>query len=153
MQPRQVTVCGTSWPLIESLVKTWKRLGVKTNSSFLGMGWSLGSLCGRGSSSTTGQAQWLDWLLSVNFEDSALNGLCQNGLCLENLKNKFTPTSNISTYNARQIDDFEITRLRLEYCKQSFGYQGASTWNEIPKQIRDSSSLSSFKVRVREFLR
>ena len=74
-----------------------------------------------------------------------------NGLCPENLKNKFTPRSNISRYNTRKIDDFEIPRLRLEYCKKSFGYQGASAWNEIPKQIRDSASLSSFKVRLREF--
>ena len=61
--------------------------------------------------------------------------------------------SVISKYNTRKIDDFEIPRLRLEYCKKSFGYQGASAWNEIPKQIRDSASLSSFKVRLREFLR
>ena len=65
-----------------------------------------------------------------------------NGLCLENLQNKFTPRSNIWRYNTRKIDDFEIPRLRLEYCKKSFGYQGASAWNEIPLQIRDSASLT-----------
>ena len=76
-----------------------------------------------------------------------------NGVCPENLKKKFTNRSNISRYNTRKIDDFEIPRLRLEYCTKSFGYNGASTWNEIPKQVRNSASLSSFKVRLREFLR
>ena len=48
---------------------------------------------------------------------------------------KFPPRPNISKYNTRKIDDFEVPRLCLEYSKKSFGYQGASTWNEIPKQI------------------
>ena len=59
----------------------------------------------------------------------------ENGLCPENLKNKFITRSNILGYNRRKIDDLEIPWLRLEYCKKSFGYQGASTWNEVPKQI------------------
>ena len=51
-----------------------------------------------------------------------------------------------------KTDDFEISRLHIEYYKKSCGNQGASTWNEIPKQIRDSVSMSS-DVRLREFLR
>ena len=96
---------------------------------------------------------WLDVHNLVRYDRLITTYKINNGLCPENLKNKFTPRSNISRYNTRKIDDFEIPRLRLEYCKKSFGYQGASAWNEIPKQIRDSSSLSSFKVRLREFLR
>ena len=96
---------------------------------------------------------WLDVRNLIKYDMLITTYKINNGLCPENLKNKFTPRSNISRYNTRKIDDFEIPRLRLEYCKKSFGYQGASAWNEIPKQIRDSTSLSSFKVRLREFLR
>ena len=96
---------------------------------------------------------WLDVRNLIKYDQLITTYKIKNGLCPENLKNKFTPRSNISKYNTRKIDDFEIPRLRLEYCKKSFGYQGASAWNEIPKQIRDSASLSSFKVRLREFLR
>ena len=96
---------------------------------------------------------WLDVRNLIKFDRLITTYKINNGLCPENLKSKFTPRSNISRYNTRKIDDFEIPRLRLEYCKKSFGYQGASAWNEIPKQIQDSASLSSFKVRLREFLR
>ena len=96
---------------------------------------------------------WLDVRNLIKYDQLITTYKIKNGLCPENLKNKFTPRSNISKYNTRKIDDFEIPRLRLEYCKKSFGYQGASAWNEIPKQIRDSASLSSFKVRLRELLR
>ena len=96
---------------------------------------------------------WLDVRNLIKYDQLITTYKIKNGLCPEILKNKFTPRSNISKYNTRKIDDFEIPRLRLEYCKKSFGYQGASAWNEIPKQIRDSASLSSFKVRLREFLR
>ena len=96
---------------------------------------------------------WLDVRNLIKYDRLITTYKINNGLCQENLKNKFTPRSNISRYNTRKIDDFEIPRLRLEYCKKPFGYQGASAWNEIPKQIRDSASLSSFKVRLREFLR
>ena len=44
------------------------------------------------------------------------------GLFSENIKNKSTTGLNISRYSARKIDDFEIPRLNLEYCKKSFGY-------------------------------
>ena len=96
---------------------------------------------------------WLDVRNLIKYDRLITTYKISNGLCPEKLENKFTPRSNISRYNTRKIYDFEIPRLRLEYCKKSFGYQGASAWNEIPKQIRDSASLSSFKVRLRELLR
>ena len=96
---------------------------------------------------------WLDVRNLIKYDRLITTYKINNGLCPENLKNKFTPRSNISKYNTRKFNDFEIPRLRLEYCKKSFGYQGASAWNEIPKQIRDTTSLSSFTVRLRVFLR
>ena len=96
---------------------------------------------------------WFDVHNLIKYDRLITTYKINNGPCPGKLKNRFIPRSNISRCNTRKIDDFEIPLLRLEYCKKSFGYQGASTWNEIPKQIRDSASLSSFKVRVREFLR
>ena len=80
---------------------------------------------------------WLDARNLIKYDRLITTCKISNGLCPEKLKNKFTPRSNISRYNTRKIDDFEIPRLRLEYCKKSFGYQRASAWNEIPKQIRN----------------
>ena len=66
---------------------------------------------------------WLDLRNLIKYDRLITTYQINNGLCPENLKNKFTPRS--------------IFRLRLEYCKKSFGYQRASAWNEIPKQIRN----------------
>ena len=66
---------------------------------------------------------WLDVRNLIKYDRLITTYKISNGLCPENLKNKFTPRSNILRYNTRKIDDFEIPRLRLEYCKKSFGYQ------------------------------
>ena len=88
---------------------------------------------------------WLDVRNLIKYDRLITTYKVNNGLCPENLKNKFNPRSKISRYNTRKIDDFAIPRLHLECCKKSFGYQGASTLNEIPKQIRDSPLLSFLK--------
>ena len=54
---------------------------------------------------------WLDVRNLIKYDRLITTYKINNGLCPENLKNRFTPRSNISRYNTRKIDDFEIPRV------------------------------------------
>ena len=75
-----------------------------------------------------------------------------NGLCPDNLRGRLTTRSEISNYPTRNQFDLDIPRQNLEFSKRSFFYSGAKTWNEIPLQIRMSSTINTFKRKLKEFL-
>ncbi|RUA05525.1 MAG: hypothetical protein DSY43_04445 [Gammaproteobacteria bacterium] len=60
------------------------------------------------------------------------------------LKYLFIPRK--STYNLRDFENkLEIPKPRTDYLKRSFSYNGAVLWNDLPKELRLSKSLSHFK--------
>ena len=68
-----------------------------------------------------------------------------NGLVPEYLTSKFV-ARNESNYALRD----SITKLvvffpRTNYMKNSFSYSGATLWNSLPCNIRESASLNQFK--------
>ena len=75
-----------------------------------------------------------------------------NGLCPDSLRGKFTTRSEISSYSTRNQLDIDIPRHNLEFSKGSFFHSGAKTWNEIPRNIIMSPTMSMFKRNVKEFL-
>ena len=60
--------------------------------------------------------------------------------------------SSNETYNLRSAshNDITIPRYRTNYAKKSFCYTGAKVWNNIPIEIRNANSLSSFKTRYKK---
>ena len=61
--------------------------------------------------------------------------------------------SQISNYPTRNQLDLDIPRQSLEFSKNSFFYSGAKTWNEIPLEIRMSSTITIFKRKLKKFLK
>ena len=66
----------------------------------------------------------------------------------------FTQTTNVHCYNTRSAahGDFFIlqkTALCTEYGLRSICFNGAKIWNSIPLEIRDASSVQTFKNNLK----
>ena len=75
-----------------------------------------------------------------------------NGLCPDNLRGRLVTRSQISNYPTRNQLDLDTPRQNLEFSKGSFFYSGAKAWNQIPLEIRMTSTITTFKRRLKEFL-
>ena len=68
------------------------------------------------------------------------------------LRGKFTMRSQISVHKTRNCHDITIPKHNLEFSKRSFHYSAAKLWNEIPLQMRNSSTIFAFKRKLKEYL-
>ena len=74
-----------------------------------------------------------------------------NGLVPEYLTSKFV-TRNVSNYALRDsANKLVVPFPRTNYMKNSFSYSGATLWNSLPCNIRESSSLNqlnAFSIQI-----
>ena len=63
--------------------------------------------------------------------------------------NKMGPTSlsNLFTYKD-EVTRYYLPKPRTNSMKKSFMCNGATTWNSIPKEIRESTSLTLFQRKI-----
>ena len=68
------------------------------------------------------------------------------------MKSIFTVHSN-SQYSLRseRKGDLVVPKFKNECYKNSFAYSGAKLWNALPMKIRESTSLSEFKLYSFQF--
>ena len=60
---------------------------------------------------------------------------------------------NVKKANGRYDSNRYIpARPRIDLFKSSFAFSGPSIWNSLPRNVRASSTLSSFKTNLRSFL-
>ena len=65
------------------------------------------------------------------------------------LTNCFTYKNEITNCNLRDISSsLCLPKPRTNNMKKSFMYDGAFHWNSIPKEIRESTSLTSFQNKI-----
>ena len=62
-----------------------------------------------------------------------------------------TQNENYSLRSMTQ-EHLALPRPRTNYLKDTFGYKGASEWNSIPHDIRQSKSINSFKRSLKDYL-
>ena len=97
-----------------------------------------------------------NWLSVSNltiFDRAVMIYKIMNGLCPDNLRGRLVTRSQIPNYPTRNQLDLDTPRQSLEFSKSSFFYSGAKTWNEIPLEIRMSSTITIFKRKLKEFLK
>lgn len=68
------------------------------------------------------------------------------GLCPEILLIKLIKVSQISEYETRIYRDLQISKVKLEYARQSLFFPGVKNWNEIPDGIREKKSIFCFNA-------
>ena len=96
---------------------------------------------------------WLPVKELIIFNRLVMTHKILHGNCPDNLQNKFTQRSQISSYSMRNSQNLHLPKPRLEFTKKSFQFTGAAAWNEIPQKCRDLPSLNSFKKEVKQLLR
>ena len=77
---------------------------------------------------------------------------CQNNIAPLYFVNFFTQTTDVYSYNTRSAargDFFILQRNTLQYGLQSIHFNGAKIWNSIPPEIRDASSVRTFKNNLK----
>lgn len=73
-----------------------------------------------------------------------------NRMCPEYLSNCLPPlTSDMTTYNLRNSNDYIIPRCRLRTSADSFVPSSVRLWNNLDTSIRNSPTLSLFKKRIK----
>ena len=76
---------------------------------------------------------------------------CVNKLAPNYLCNMFT-TRALSFDLHDTSQKLYLLKPRTDYLKRSFSYSGASLWNDLPEDIRTTTSLSNFKRRIDKWL-
>ena len=72
-----------------------------------------------------------------------------NNMGPTSLTNLFTYKNEITNCNLRDISSsLCLPKPRTNNMKKSFMYDGAFHWNSIPKEIRESTSLTSFQNTI-----
>ena len=78
--------------------------------------------------------------------------------------NKLSPTcfhtffelaGHVHQYGTRQVENYDIFLTRkntLQYGLRSVRYCGVKTWNKIPIGIKTSSSVQTFRQKLKAFL-
>ena len=63
-------------------------------------------------------------------------------------------TSDFNSYATRNAsnNDLYVPMPRVEMFRQSFQYAGPVFYNNLPQEVKDSQSLSSFKVKLKNHL-
>ena len=64
----------------------------------------------------------------------------------------FKTNSENHSYNTRFATNFNIPNNKLEFGKKSISYQGVKIWNNIPKNIKNSSGIKHFKDTYKKVL-
>ena len=72
-----------------------------------------------------------------------------NNMGPQSLTKLFSNKSDKTEYHLRNISSsLCLPKPRTDHMKNSFIYDGAKLWNSIPKDIRESKSLSSFRKKI-----
>ena len=96
--------------------------------------------------------KWLSVSSLIKYDRGINDAQNDEWSCPDTLKGRFITRSEISSYSTRNQLDIDIPRQNLEFSKGSFFYFGAKTWNEIPRNIRLSPTISMFKRNLKVFL-
>ena len=72
-----------------------------------------------------------------------------NNMGPQSLTNLFTYKDEVTSYNLRNISSsLCLPHPHTNNMKRSFMYDGAFLWNSIPRDIKESKSISSFRTKI-----
>ena len=59
---------------------------------------------------------------------------------------------NFHSYETRSANDFHFPKVRTSYAKSTLLFTGPKLWSSLPKEIKNSVSLHSFKRNFKKYL-
>ena len=92
---------------------------------------------------------WLDINHKLKFNDCVMMYKCLNNEGTPAyLSQRFKKRSQIHSRATRNRSDLDLIKCRLATGQRSFSFRGAKAWNELPKSVRDATSLNNFKKNL-----
>ena len=74
------------------------------------------------------------------------------GMLPDVLNNMFTRTNTIHNIATRQTGKLHVTYCKLQMTSKVLRHSGVLLWNNLPDDIRQQVSLSSFKFKLKLYL-
>ena len=78
--------------------------------------------------------------------------LYPNNMLPSNFNSFFSTVNKIHNYNTHQSKMYYVPLCRTKIIQFSVVYQGVLFFNSLGNDIRDASSISSFKRKLKEYL-
>ena len=93
------------------------------------------------------ELRWMTFQERIKYKKAILVYKSLNNVCPEYLQTKFTHLQTNSCQTLRSVENNELTvpTPRLEFYRKSLCYSGPIIWNTIPKYVRLSTSIETFK--------
>ena len=63
----------------------------------------------------------------------------------------FSIVGEINNRSTRQFHDLYVTRTKTDIGGSSISVKGPKLWNDIPRNVKDSTSLTVFKERLKNY--
>ena len=69
------------------------------------------------------------------------------------LRNLFRKTDQIHDYQTRQAGfNFLPPKPSSNYRKKAVSYRGTVTWNNLPDELKSTTSIQSFKNKIKNYI-
>ena len=98
------------------------------------------------------ELNWLPVREQLRYRDIVLAYKCQNGLAPQYLMDKFSKRSCIHNRDTRARDSLQIPLFRTKTGQRSFVFRGTNIWNNLDDDLKQRTSLTSFKRALRDSL-
>ena len=101
------------------------------------------------------ELQWLSISQRINYFLCVLVFNCIHGNAPRYLSDSIDMASHIHDRNTRlnMSSDVNVSLGRTHYMRSSFIYRGAVAWNALPNVVKDSGSLSAFRINLKRHIR
>ena len=98
------------------------------------------------------QLRWIPVKDHLYYRDALLTFKCMNGMAPTNLSSRFSKRGTISGRSTRNANKLDIPRYKTATGQRSFLYRAVTIWNNLPSDIKLSSSMNIFKRKLKNHL-
>ena len=100
------------------------------------------------------ELQWLPFSKRIQYHVCVMMFKTLNGIAPDYMSDMFTQTSETHNRNLRSVSngDLRVPFARTKYFQNSFAVHGAKQWNALPPDLRQKSTLGSFKTAIKTYL-
>ena len=97
--------------------------------------------------------KWIPFQERVRYFRCIFVFKCLNNLSSDFHKDFFKEISNLHNFNTRQSarNDLIVDKCHTEYFKNTISYDGASLWNRLPYNIKQTRNLNTFKLALKKY--
>ena len=98
------------------------------------------------------ELHWLPVKLHLLYRHAILTFKCMNGMAPDYLSEKFVHRGSISGRCTRNSQSLNISLYKSATGQRTFYYRAFSLWNDLPANIKTSTTLNIFKTNLRRYL-